>query len=174
MTLRRRLLGLCLFSSLPVFASPSIPPVRVAKAPIRIELQTPTSFYRHGVKVSSTQAVLLQVEVRARGEFAPRGITPPLILYGSGVCDILRGPLFQPHADVLCPPWHPGDEATVWLTRSGTGAILLDEDATAAQLREAVQAQRSATVSTPAGPPVSYSDRHAVAKALPKPKPSDE
>lgn len=80
-----------------------------------VRLAKPMLFWRDKRQVASTSVVLLRVEVSDQRLFEPRGLPPPMFLYGKTVCETLRDPFGDREAVVVAPRPAAGDPAILWL-----------------------------------------------------------
>jgi hypothetical protein len=80
-----------------------------------VRLENPAVFWRAGEQESTTTGILLRVRVNDPFLFAPRGAMPPLFVYGSAVCEVLRNPMVDGEAVLLAPHILPGEAPVLWL-----------------------------------------------------------
>ena len=92
-----------------------------------VHFDQPVTFWRHGSQFQANDAILLRVQVGKVFEFQPRGIGPPLFVYGESVCVTVKSPLADGLAVVLAPPPSPGPPPLLWLSPPGMEPKELDQ-----------------------------------------------
>src|SRR5262245_45469275 len=98
-----------------------------------VQLEKAVSFWRYGKMVEAQDLILLRVMIEGLAEFLPRGIGPPLFLYGDWVCLVLQDPLGSSGEAVLLAPFPAQDETPVlWLSPRGMSPQELHQETTRA------------------------------------------
>jgi len=118
-----------------------------------VRLADPTPFWRNGKQFSSADLLVFRVRLTDPSEFVPRGITPPLFVYGDTVCQVIREP-FPSGEAILLAPRIPGP-ALLWLTETGVLAQELSPSETQRLWQKAESAAKLRAVKIPATPAAS-------------------
>ncbi|MBS2024332.1 MAG: hypothetical protein JST92_18170 [Deltaproteobacteria bacterium] len=144
----------------------------VVAPPVPIHLDRATSFTRNAHDFDSNDGVWFHVVGTASGDFAIRDITPPLFIFGTGVCTLLAAmPDESQGLDILCPPLLAQETSELWETRVGALPEKLDTGATASARAQAQQDGRVFATVAPTAATASYPDLITFIKTVPSANP---
>jgi hypothetical protein len=95
------------------------PPALTVKAARTVALERPVQLHRDAASVETSAPVLITVSSPRYNSYLAMNITPPLFMFGAGVCMVVRDLDQSNTLDLLCPPVAGAEQSFVWLTSPG-------------------------------------------------------